>query len=160
MVENTGKSGSAWTQRNDGIEQAEESRRHWTREGERESEREAQSAQAPEQTPVLLTISMNQNDDDDDAVVLVNCNDGYRWIYGMKLKSDMSKVVKKEYCYITVFRQEHHDILLVTMRDHAGEKNARGCCLPSLQVNWSQEFLQYFTSAMVKWTSESRSILS
>ena len=31
------------------------------------------------------------------AVVLVDCNSGYRWIYGMKLKSDMLKVVKKWY---------------------------------------------------------------
>ncbi len=29
------------------------------------------------------------------AVVFVDCNYGYRWLYGMKLKSNMLKVVKK-----------------------------------------------------------------
>jgi hypothetical protein len=31
------------------------------------------------------------------AVVLVNCNAGYRWVYGMKVKKDMLKIVKKWY---------------------------------------------------------------
>ena len=31
------------------------------------------------------------------AVVFADCNSGYRWVYGMKLKSDMLKVVKKWY---------------------------------------------------------------
>ena len=38
------------------------------------------------------------------AVVLVDCNSGYQWIYGMKLKSDMLKVVKKWYIYIAILR--------------------------------------------------------
>ena len=53
------------------------------------------------------------------AVVLVDCNSGYRWIYCMKLKSYMLKVVKKWYSYIAILRQKHK--LLVVMRDNAGE---------------------------------------
>ncbi len=53
------------------------------------------------------------------AVVLVDCNTGYRWLYSMKLKSDMLKVVKKWYSDIANLRQKNK--LLVVMRDNAGE---------------------------------------
>ena len=53
------------------------------------------------------------------AVILVDCNSGYRWIYGMKLKSNMLKVVKKWYSDIAILRQKHK--LLVVMRDNVGE---------------------------------------
>ena len=69
------------------------------------------------------------------AVVLVDCNTGYRWIYGMKLKSDMLKVVKKWYSDIAILRQKHK--LLVVMRDNAGE-------------NISQEVVDFFESMGVK----------
>ena len=29
------------------------------------------------------------------AVVIVDCHSGYRWLYGMKTKDDMLKVIKK-----------------------------------------------------------------
>jgi hypothetical protein len=57
------------------------------------------------------------------AVVFVECNTGYRWIYGMKLKSEMLKVVKKWYRDIAVLRQKH--TLLVVMRDNAGENKSQ-----------------------------------
>ncbi len=57
------------------------------------------------------------------AVVFVGCNTGYRWIYGMKRKSEMLKVAKKWYSDIAVLRQMHK--LLVVMRDNAGGKNLR-----------------------------------
>ena len=69
------------------------------------------------------------------AVILVDCNSGYRWIYGMKLKSDMLKVVKKWYSDIAILRQKHK--LLVVMRDNAGE-------------NKSQEVVDFFESMGVK----------
>ena len=69
------------------------------------------------------------------AVVLVDCNSGYRWIYGMKLKSDMLKIVKKWYSDIAILRQKHK--LLVVMRDNAGE-------------NKSQEVVDFFESMGVK----------
>ena len=50
------------------------------------------------------------------AVVLIDCNSRYRWIYGMKLKSDMLKIVKKWYSDIAILRQKHK--LLVVMRDN------------------------------------------
>ena len=53
------------------------------------------------------------------AVVLVDCNSGYRWIYGMKLKSDMLKIVKKWYSDIAILRQKHK--LLVVMREYQGQ---------------------------------------
>ena len=45
------------------------------------------------------------------AVVLVDCNSGYRWIYGMKLKRDMLKIVKKWYSDIAILRQKHNYLL-------------------------------------------------
>jgi hypothetical protein len=59
------------------------------------------------------------------AVVFVDCNTGYRWIYGLKLKSEISKVL----------RQKHK--LLVVMRDYAGE-------------NKSQEIVDFFESMGIK----------
>jgi hypothetical protein len=59
------------------------------------------------------------------AVVFVDCNTGYRCIYGMKLKSEILKVVKKWYSDIAVLvlRQKHK--LLVVMRDNAGENKSQ-----------------------------------
>ena len=69
------------------------------------------------------------------AVVFVDCNSGYRWLYGMKLKSDMLKIVKKWYSDIADLRQKHK--LVVVMRDNAGE-------------NKSQELIDFFESVGVK----------
>ena len=77
------------------------------------------------------------------AVVLVDCNSGYRWIYGMKLKSDMLKIVKKWYSNIAILRQKHK--LLVVMRDNTGEDKSQEVV----------DLLQYFTRAMAEWTSKS-----
>ncbi len=67
------------------------------------------------------------------AVVLVDCNTGYRWMYGMKNK--MLKVVKKWYSDIVVLRQKHK--ILLVMRDNAGE-------------NKSQEIVDFFESMGIK----------
>ena len=69
------------------------------------------------------------------AVVFVDCNSGYRWLYGMKLKSDMLKVVKKWYSDIADLRLKHK--VVVVMRDNAGE-------------NKSQELIDFFESVGVK----------
>ena len=69
------------------------------------------------------------------AVVVVDCNSGYRWLYGMKLKSDMLKIVKKWYSDIADLRQKHK--LVVVMRNNAGE-------------NKSQELVDFFESVGVK----------
>ena len=52
---------------------------------------------------IFLFSSINQGHNY--AVFLVNCNAGYSWIYGMKLKSDMLKIVKKWYSDIAILRQ-------------------------------------------------------
>jgi hypothetical protein len=49
------------------------------------------------------------------AVVFVDWNSGYRWVYGMKLKSDMLKVVKKWFSDIADLRQKHK--LVIVMQD-------------------------------------------
>ena len=69
------------------------------------------------------------------AVAFVDCNSGYRWLYGMKLKSDMIRIVKKWYSDIADLRQMHK--LVVVMRDNAGE-------------NKSQEIIEFFESVGVK----------
>ncbi len=54
------------------------------------------------------------------AVVFADCNSGYRWVYGMKPKSDMLKVVKKCFSDIADLRQ-----LVIVMRDNAGENKSQ-----------------------------------
>ena len=56
------------------------------------------------------------------AVVFVDCNSGYRWVYGMKLKSEMLNVVKKWYSDIADLRAKHK--LVVVMQDYAGENKS------------------------------------
>jgi hypothetical protein len=53
------------------------------------------------------------------AVVIVDCHSGYRWLYGIKTKDDMLKVIKKWYSNIADIRQKHD--LVVVMRDNAGK---------------------------------------
>jgi hypothetical protein len=69
------------------------------------------------------------------AVVFVDCNSGYIWVYGMKLKSDMLKVVKKWFSDIADLRQKHK--LVIVMQDNAGE-------------NKSEEIIDSFESVGVK----------
>jgi hypothetical protein len=73
------------------------------------------------------------------AVVFADCNSGYRWVYGMNLKSDMFKVVKKWFkkwfSDIPDLRQKYK--LVIVMRDNAGE-------------NKSQEIIDLFESVGVK----------
>jgi metallophosphoesterase superfamily enzyme len=69
------------------------------------------------------------------AVVIADCHTGYRRLYGMNVKSDMLKVVKKWYSDIADLRQKHK--LVVVMRDNAGE-------------NKSHEIIEYFESIGVK----------
>jgi hypothetical protein len=83
----------------------------------------------------ILSSSVQSIEGYNYAVVLVDCNTGYRWLYGMKLKSDMLKIVRKWYSNIANLRQKHK--LLVVMRDNAGE-------------NKSQEVADFFESMGVK----------
>ncbi len=53
------------------------------------------------------------------AVVIVDCHSVYRWLYGMKTKDDMLKVIKKWYSNIADIREKHD--LVVVMRDNAEE---------------------------------------
>jgi hypothetical protein len=53
------------------------------------------------------------------AVVIVDCHSRYRWLYGMKTKDDMLKVIKKWYSDIVDIRQKHD--LVVVMSDKTGE---------------------------------------
>ncbi len=47
---------------------------------------------------------------------------GYRWLYGVKAKEDMLKVIRKGYSNIANIRQKHNPVILVVvMRDNAGE---------------------------------------
>jgi hypothetical protein len=69
------------------------------------------------------------------AVVFADCNSGYRWVYGMKLKSDMLKNVKKWFSDIADLRQKHR--LVIVVRANAGE-------------NRSQEIIDFFESVGVK----------
>ncbi len=47
------------------------------------------------------------------ACVFVDCNTRYRWIYGMKLKREMLKLVKKWYSSIAVLRQKHKLLVII-----------------------------------------------
>ena len=56
------------------------------------------------------------------AVVIVDNHSGYRWIYGMKTKDEVIKVVKQWYSDIADLRAKHK--LVIIMRDNAGENKA------------------------------------
>ena len=57
------------------------------------------------------------------AAIFVDCNSGFRWIYGMKSKDDMLKITKKWYSDIAELRQKYS--LVVFMRDNAGENKSQ-----------------------------------
>ncbi len=57
------------------------------------------------------------------AVVLVNNQTGYQWVYGMKTKDKTIKVVKQWYSDIAHLRAKHK--LVVFVRDNAGENKSR-----------------------------------
>ncbi len=56
------------------------------------------------------------------AVVFVDCNSGFRWLYCMKTKDEMLKVNKKQYSDIADLRQKHKLVMIV--RDNAGENKS------------------------------------
>ncbi len=57
------------------------------------------------------------------AVVLVDNQTGYRWVYWMKTKDEMIKVVKQWYSYIADLQAKHK--LVVFVRDNAVENKSR-----------------------------------
>ena len=69
------------------------------------------------------------------AVVLVDNQTGYRWIYGIKTKDETIKVVKQWYSDIADLRARHK--LVVVMCDNACE-------------NKSQEIQEFFESVGVQ----------
>jgi hypothetical protein len=69
------------------------------------------------------------------AVVLVDNQPGYRWIYGIKTKDETIKVVKQWYSDIADLLARHK--LVVDMRDNAGE-------------NKSQKIQEFFESLGVR----------
>ena len=58
------------------------------------------------------------------AVVLVDNQTGYRWIYGIKTKDETIKVVKQWYSYIADLHARHK--LVVVMSDNACETYGKG----------------------------------
>ena len=57
------------------------------------------------------------------ACVFVDYNTGYRWIYGMKLKSEMLKLVKKWYSSIAVLRQKALVIIKTNLKKSLKSSN-------------------------------------
>jgi hypothetical protein len=57
------------------------------------------------------------------AVVFVDKQTGYRWLYGMKTKKEMISVVKRWYSDIADLRAKHK--LVVFVRDNAGENKSK-----------------------------------
>ncbi len=47
------------------------------------------------------------------AVVIADSHSGYRWLYGMKTKDDMLKVIKKWYNYIADIRTKHDLVVVI-----------------------------------------------
>jgi hypothetical protein len=58
-----------------------------------------------------------------DAVVLVDNQAGYQWIYGIKNKDETIKVVKQWYSDVADLSARHK--LVVVMCDNAGEKKSQ-----------------------------------
>ena len=79
------------------------------------------------------------------AVVFVDCNSGFRWIYGMKTKDDMLKVFKKWYSDIADLRQKHK--LVVIVRDNAGENKSHEI----IDFIESKGLTNHFSAAYEQW---------
>ncbi len=79
------------------------------------------------------------------------CYCRYRWVYGMKLKSDMLKVVKKWFSDIAVIKQKHK--LVIVMRDNAGENKSQE--IIDFFESVGVKLFQHCTWAMAEWTCQS-----
>ncbi len=79
------------------------------------------------------------------AVVIMDCLSGYRWLYGMKTKDDMLKVIKKWYSDIADIRQKHD--LVVVMRDNAGENKSHEI----MEFIQSTGARNHFSSSYEQW---------
>ena len=60
------------------------------------------------------------------ALVITDCCTGYRWLYGLKTKDEMLKVVQKWYSDIAELREKHK--IFVVMRDNSGENKSQKIC--------------------------------
>ena len=79
-------------------------------------------------------------------LIVILDTDGCMPLYGMKVKSDIIKFVKKCYSDITDPRQKH--IFVLVMRDNAGENKPHELN----ELFEGQELLQHFNGAMAEWT--------
>ncbi len=79
------------------------------------------------------------------AVVLVDNQTGYQWVYGMKTKDEMIKVVKQWYRDIADLLAKHK--LVVSVRDNAGENKSRDI----KDFFESVGVLNHFSSAHEQW---------
>jgi hypothetical protein len=60
------------------------------------------------------------------ALVITDYCTGYRWLYGLKTKYEMLKVVQKWYSDIAELREKH--TIYVVMRDNSGENKSQKIC--------------------------------
>ena len=60
------------------------------------------------------------------ALVITDCCTGYRWLYGLKSKDEVLKMVQKWYSDIAELREKH--TIFVVMRDNSGENKSREIC--------------------------------
>jgi hypothetical protein len=83
------------------------------------------------------------------AVVLVENQTGFRWIYGIKTKDESIKVVKQWYSNIADLRTRHK--LVVVMRDNAAKIISGNPRI--LRIRGSTKSFQHAQGAMAKWGS-------
>ena len=60
------------------------------------------------------------------ALVITDCCTGYRWLYGLKTKDEVLKVVQKWYSDVAKLRDKHTTYVVV--RDNSGENKSREIC--------------------------------
>ena len=79
------------------------------------------------------------------AAIFADCNSGFKWLYVMKTKDELHQVVKTWYSDIADIRQNH--ILVVVMRDNAGENKSR----EMIEFFLSKGDQNYFSTAYEPW---------
>jgi hypothetical protein len=79
------------------------------------------------------------------ALVITDCCTGYRWLYGLKTKDEMLKVVQKWYSDIAELREKH--TIFVVMRDNSGENKSQKIC----DFFESKGIQNYYSTPFEQW---------
>ena len=93
----------------------------------------------------LVSSSVHSLEGHKYALVITDCCTGYRWLYGLKTKDEMLKVVQKWYSDIAELREKH--TIFVVMRDNSGENKSQKIC----DFFESKGIQNYYSTPFEQW---------